>query len=115
MFANFPRQKAQIMTKINIGNSQQHACHFFKLDAIAVLHLQSFLSQLIETYLDNPRAVQLVRLSRVEFDSLANCYRNLLVGYFHPRTDSLTKQIRMSDPTLRRLTCQPSHEKNLSK
>ena len=76
---------------------------YYLIDDSAVYVLRKFLSQLLETALEESSAPMIISLSQSEFDALATAYHDLLIGYRHPRQDSMAFRFRQNDATLAKL------------
>lgn len=77
--------------------------HFYRIDELVCADLRRLLAQVIETTLDDARAVVLLQLSEQELYSLARAYRDILVGYEHPRKSSAYRRYDHADKTLMRI------------
>lgn len=77
--------------------------HYFRIDTITAEVLRTFLSQLLETWMDDNNSLMLVTLDKEEAYNLSRALRDLLVGYKHPRTSSAKYRHRYQDKTLNRL------------
>lgn len=93
---------------------------YHRIEVCAAETLRHLLSQLIETYIEQGQeAVILLSMTESEFRNLCEAYKDLLIGYKHPRTSSQVYQWRANDSTLKKIykrfpTCDPLNEKNLS-
>lgn len=76
---------------------------YFLIDDSAASLLRHFLSQILETTLEEGSTPIILSLSKTEFDALATAYHDLLVGYRHPRQDSMAFRFREQDETLQKL------------
>lgn len=76
---------------------------YFLIDDSAASLLRQFLSQILETTLEQGSTPIIVSLTKTEFDALATAYHDLLVGYRHPRQDSVAFRFREQDETLQKL------------
>lgn len=76
---------------------------YFLIDDSAASMLRRFLSQILETTLEEGSTPMILSLSKTEFDALATAYHDLLVGYRHPRQDSMALRFREQDETLQKL------------
>lgn len=76
---------------------------YFLIDDSAAYVLRKFLSQLLETTLEDSSTPMIISLSQSEFDAIATAYHDLLIGYRHPRQDSAAFRFRENDETLLKL------------
>lgn len=76
---------------------------YFLIDDSAASKLRRFLSQILETTLEEGSTPMILTLTKTEFDSLATAYHDLLVGYRHPRQDSMAFRFREQDETVQKL------------
>lgn len=77
--------------------------HFFRIEDFAASGLRDLLSQLLETYIEQGSCVVLLDLDSTQFKRIAQAYRDLCVGFKHPRANSLCWHYRPGDPTLLKL------------
>lgn len=77
---------------------------FYRIEDFAAETLRVLLSQLLETFIENGSCVALIDLDKQQFERIAQAYRDLCVGYKHPRTTSLSWHYRPNDPTLLKLS-----------
>ena len=77
--------------------------HFYRLEDFASDTLRQLLSQLLETYLDEGNCICLVNLDKSQFEHLAQAYRDLCIGFKHPRSNSACRSFRPNDRTLLKL------------
>lgn len=98
-------QRNTIMsTKISTSCfAEMNFFHFYRIDELVCADLRRLLAQVIETYLDVSEAVVLLQLSEEDLFSLARAYRDILVGYEHPRKSSAYKRYDHTDKTLLRI------------
>lgn len=77
---------------------------YYRMDSLAAEGLRRFLAQLLETYIQEGQGVPvIITLSKPEFENLAQAYHDLLIGYKHPRINSLNWRWRTQDRTLTKL------------
>lgn len=76
---------------------------YYRIDVVAAGSLRTFLSQILETYLDEGSTPMVISLTKTEFEAMSQAYHDLLVGYKHPRVDSMCWRWRCQDRTLRKL------------
>lgn len=87
---------------------------YHRIEVGAAETLRRLLSQLIETYLEQgQQATILLSLTESEYYNLCEAYRDILIGYRHPRTNSAVYGWRQNDPTLRKIVTKfPTMEKS---
>ena len=76
---------------------------FYRIDSLAAETLRRFLAQILETYIQEGNTPIIINLDKIEFENLAQTYNDLLIGYRHPRIDSVSWRWRNSDATLQKL------------
>lgn len=87
----------------NFDFNEMRIASYYRLDSFGADAIRKLLSQLLETFLDCPNSVALITLTKEELYDIARGYRDLCVGYKHPRCDSRSWHYRPNDRTLQRL------------
>lgn len=76
---------------------------YYRIDVSAAETLRRFVSQILETYMDEGDVPIILSLTKTEFENLAQAYNDLLIGYRHPRINSMQWNFRIRDRTLTKL------------
>lgn len=77
--------------------------NYYRIDTFGAEALRKLVSQLIETFLDCPNSAAIVSFTKDQLYDVARAYRDLCVGYRHPRVTSRSFHYRPQDSTLQRL------------
>ena len=83
--------------------TEQSSYNYYRIDAACADTVRKLLAQLLETFLDCPDSCALLTFSDEQLYDVARAYRDICVGYRHPRVSSTSFHYRPSDPTLQRL------------
>lgn len=76
---------------------------FYRLEIFAASTLRMLVRQLLETYIDEGTCTALISLDKAQFEKLAQAYRDLCIGYKHPRQNSMSAHFSPDDETLMKL------------